>query len=514
MNDPESRGPGQGGPGSDSPGPHPSEPTAADASGAGGIGRRFLVGSVYLGASNWLTYALNFATQILIARMLGPEEFGLYAFVRAIYELLSIVGAFSLGAALVQSRDESARLYDTAMAISIGLGLVGALAAGAIAPVLWIHRGSEAAWLLVAMAFSLILLLASQVPNAKLERSLFYGRISAIAMVTGNLANLIAVGLVWSGVGAFSLAIRDVLIAILTLGLTTAWSGYRFRFQIEREAARALMRFARPMFFSRSILVVLQRIDNLVVGALLGNTAAGLYHQARFLSEAGVLATRPIAQLSFNLYARVSDDPVRLSRSYEIVNFFLIRVIFVGAVVLLVYPDETVRLLLGEKWLAASPLLRWLGLYAGALPVFMNLRQLFNGLGEVMRNVRINFLQLLVFAPAVLIACYAGSLAGVAAALMGSTLLALAMAWLYSGDLIARRPWRLLGTPAVAVALTAAGLIASASWLSAVPWYLRPPLASAVYLLVVLAVERTTLIREVGYLLTQLRGSRGDPTPG
>ena len=487
------------------PGPPPSA----------GLGKRFLVGSMYLGASNWFTYALNFATQILIARMLGPEEFGLYAFVRAIYELLSIVGAFSLGAALIQARDESQGLYDTALAMCVGLGFIGLLAAGAISPLLWIHRAPTAAWFLIVMSLCRIMMLSSHVPHAKMERHLRYGPISAIGIVTGNVPNFVAVGLAWTGVGPWCLVIRDVLVAALTLGLEMGWSGYRFRGRIERGAARQLMSFSKPMFFSRSVLVLLQRIDNLAVGAFLGNAATGLYHQARFLSEAGITATRPIAQLSFNLYARVRDEPQRLSRSYEIVNYFLVRLVFSGAVVLLVFPEETLRLLLGEEWLEAAPLLRWLAIYAALVPVFMNLRQLFNGVGEVMRNVRINLIQLAVFAPAVLAASLSGSLVGVAAALLGSTLLALGIAWWYSRDLVERHPLRLLATPALAFALTAFALTAAqtSGHVEAVAWYLRPGLPPLLYALIVVAIERRRLLVELRYLRTQLRGSRDSGSP-
>ena len=61
--------------------------------------------------------------------MLGPEAFGLYAFVFAISGFVSIIGAFSLGLALIQSREESQELYDTALAITVGLGLASLLPA-------------------------------------------------------------------------------------------------------------------------------------------------------------------------------------------------------------------------------------------------------------------------------------------------------------------------------------------------------------------------------------------------
>lgn len=479
-----------------------------------GLGRRFLMGGVYLGASNWLTYALNFAIQVLIARILGPEDFGLYAFVRAIFELLAFVGGFSLGAALLQARDESQPLYDTALAICVALGLISLLAACAISPLLWIHRSPTAAWFLLTMCFSQILSFSSQVPHARMERHLRYGPISAIGFLTGNVPNLIALGLAWGGIGPWCLVVRDALFAAMTLALELGWSGYRFRGRIERVAARELMSFAWPMFFSRGILILLQRIDSLAVGTMLGNAAIGLYQQARFLSEAGLTATRPITQLSFNLYARVRDDPRLLSRSYEIVNYFLIRLIFAGAVVLLVFPEETLRLLLGDEWLEAAPLLRWLAIYAAFMPVHMNLRQVFNAVGQVVRNVRINLLQVCVFGPAVLVASLTGNLAGVAIALTGSTLLALGVAWWYSRDLVARRPMRLLATPSFAFAISALVLWSAerVGLLAGVAWYLRPLLGPLVYGAVVLAIERRVLVSELGFLRAQL-GSAGGGAP-
>ncbi len=91
----------------------------------GDLGRRFLVGSLYLGFGSWASYSFNFATQILLARLLGPEHFGLYAFVFAINEMLNIIAGFSLSVALIQSREESQTLYDTAFAICASrVGLV------------------------------------------------------------------------------------------------------------------------------------------------------------------------------------------------------------------------------------------------------------------------------------------------------------------------------------------------------------------------------------------------------
>ncbi len=445
--------------------------------------------------------------QIVIARMLGPSAFGLYAFCFAINEFLNIVGAFSLNFALVQSREESQSHYDTAFAICAGLGGLGLLLAACVAPILGSQRSSEAAWILVVMAFARIPRLLSQVSEAHLERALRYGALSVSTSVASVVPNVVAVGLAWLGLGAWSLALRDLLMTTLLLVMTLLWSGYRFQARIERRSWRQLMSFSRPMFVSRGLEIVIERLDSLAIGVLLGNQATGFYHQARFLSEAGFVATRPIERTSFNIYSRLQDDPARLARSYTLVNYFLLRMMLAGAAVLLIFPGETVRLLLGEEWAEVAPILRWLALYAGLLPLFHNVKVLFHGLGRVGLMVRVRIVQAVFFAGAVLAATLAGSITGVAAGLLATTLLALGLAWRQAARLVDVAPLRMLATPLLLLG-ACAGVFAAlhaAGVLACVPWVARPFLPPVVYLLGLLAVEQETLLGELRYLADQLR---------
>ena len=135
------------------------------------LGRRFLVSGLQLGSANWLTYAVNFAIQIALARILGPESFGLYAFVLAINEFVNIIGAFSFGLALIQDREESQSRYDTALILYALIALGGLVISAGVAVFLLDLRGPTAAWFLLVMAGSRFFLLFAQVPQARLERS-------------------------------------------------------------------------------------------------------------------------------------------------------------------------------------------------------------------------------------------------------------------------------------------------------------------------------------------------------
>src|SRR5262245_16304364 len=116
-----------------------------------GFGRSVLLGTLYMGAGGWITYAFNFLIMIGVARLLGPADLGAYAFIAALNEFPNIVGLGSVGHAVLQSRDDSKALYDTAYSITGILGLIGLVAALAVAPVLYFARGPEAAWFILIL---------------------------------------------------------------------------------------------------------------------------------------------------------------------------------------------------------------------------------------------------------------------------------------------------------------------------------------------------------------------------
>lgn len=466
------------------------------------LGRRFLVGGFQLGVGQWLSTALNFVILLGVARLLGPEAFGLYAYVFAISAVLDIVGAFSLNIALIQARETSQSLFDTAAVASLCLGAVGLLAAALIAPALWAAHSPVAAWMLVALAVARVMRLLSQVPQAHLERHLRYGPLTVIGVVTGNVPNLLALGLAWWGIGAWSLVARDLAMTALLLGMTGAWSAYRFRGQVSRAAFHSLSKISRRLFAAVSVGAAAEHVDRVSIGAFLGDTATGLYQQARHLGELGNLAMRPVSRVALNVYARVQDDRGRLSRSHELLNSLLVRLVFAGAVALLCFPGAVIQLLLGEAWLGAAPLLRIFGIFAAVIPLTENVRVLFYGTGHVDRNIRVALLQLGWVVPGVALGCWLGSTEAVAWAVTTAAVAAFLGSWWWSRDLVERQPARLFAAPAGALLACVGGfaVLDAAGLLAWAPATLLPFLAPLAYAALLLAAERSSLIERARYL--------------
>ena len=473
------------------------------------LAQRFVTGSVFVSIGQFSSNAVNLGMQLVIARLLGPAEFGVYAFCFAITEFISILGSFSLSYALVQAEEARQEDLDTAFTISLVLGLVAIGVALALSPWIGTARSTQAAGILFLMCTMRMLMFVSQIPEAVLERSLRFRALTLTRAFATVVPNVVAVGLAWAGLGAWSLGIRDVLMGTSLVALCWAFSGYRFRARLSRSAWTKLMDYARPMFASRTIEILMERLDALAVATLLGNRAAGLYHQARFLSEAGFVATRPLERVAFIFFARVRNDPERLARGWALTNYFLLRVMLTGASALLLFPEQVVLLLLGEDWIDTAPLLRWLALYGALFPIFHNVKNLFYGLGEVARMVRVRIAQAVVFIAGVGYASFTGELRDMAIAVLVALGFALAYGWWRTRDLVESPPAARLARPFATLALTVIVVTGAmrATPLGQTPELLQPFIAPVAMAVLSFVLEPRRLPEEIRYLWQQLRAS-------
>jgi PST family polysaccharide transporter len=476
------------------------------------LGRRFLIGAFYIGFGSWGGTALRFAANLGIARLLGPQILGFFAFIFAVSELLTMALAFSIPLGLIQAPRSSQRHEDTALVITGALGLIGVVGAAALAPFLYVHRSPEAALIIVLLGLGRLVGFLGAIPLAKLEREVRYGAVAGINTSAGVIPVLSALLLAWLGAGVWALVAGNLLTAFMLFGLSFPISGYRYRRGFDRRIASELMAFGRPMWASRALEIALERIDRLLIGGFMGDLRLGLYHQARVLGETGVVVGNPIYRLVFNLYARVREDPPRLSRAFGLVNYFLVRLIFAGAATLIVFPEPTIRLLLGEGWLEASPLLRVFGLHAALLPVFENAKQLLYARGQARKVVMLRLMQLPLLLLGVAAAIAADRVVIVAASMSGVTVFGMVVGFFLGRDVALGALRESLLAPSMAIALTSFALCAPPllERLAELPYFVLPFLPPLLYAGLLLVFERTRLFRKLRTVYDMLRASSAD----
>lgn len=367
------------------------------------LGRQAVSSVAWASLSAYVRFALSFVGNVLLARLLLPDDFGQFALASAIAEILFVVTAWNLPQGMIQLQNEP-DVGDTAYVLSIfvAIGTVG-IAVGISAGLLLFYP-TKVVLVLVALCAVRACGVVSDVYAAHLERELRYKAFSIVRLLASNGSMVFGLALALIGWGVWSLVGRELIYFSLFL-FGCGWaSRWRFARRFNRATARRLVDFGFKTLLARGLESLYFRGDGLLVGSLAGTISLGYYDRARYVSESGHFTVNQGAvQVAFPLYSRLQGDCERLSWVSYQMQFVVARIMGLFALMLVLMPEQIVGFLYGQRWLPAAEVLRWLAVYAFLSPVVDNAKVLLTATGLLWEAVKIRFWQLGVAIPGIVL---------------------------------------------------------------------------------------------------------------
>lgn len=351
----------------------------------GVIARRAVRGSVWAAIGAYSTFVINFAGIAVLARHVSPAAFGTYALAQSYYEIFGAIGLLPFSQAVVQLGSLPA-IADTALIMAVVVRVALLLLSIPVALVVAHYNGRTVAMIFVLLGVVYIFDSIRSSMASVMERDLHYRGLSAAKMVSGIGASVVAVCAGVLGLGTYALVLRDALMVLFVVGIYVA-NARRWRLptgrSFDRDTARRVWRFAKSLFWVRSLDQVLARADRALLGNVLGLEGLGYFHQSKYLASLPQSAMAPATmQVAIATYSRVRDDRPRLGRAFELVQYFVLRVVPIVGLAAVLFPEEILRTLYGARWLPAAPTFRVLGIYATLLPILENYRSFATALQE------------------------------------------------------------------------------------------------------------------------------------
>jgi lipopolysaccharide exporter len=365
------------------------------------------------GLANSITMRLaSLLLGIVLARLLTPEAFGVFAVALTVQTILLNLADLGMSADLIRSRDWQRRAPTVA---SISLLSAGLLTVAMIvgAPVLASSLGSDqAAPVIALMSLSLVIAAAGVAPLATIQRefqqSRFFIIVATSFLVGGGLTVLLIVGFGW---GAMALAVGKLVEQACTVGLQFTFTRTRPRFGFDRSVARSALAFGLPVAGANALSWLVLNVDYIVIGRAAGAVTLGFYVLAFTVSTGPVNAlvqgVRNVALPGFS----------RLDRSKSAENFVssfalvLTAGLLVG-VLLATLAIPIVTVVYGSNWLGSAGALGVLALF-GAMRVVIDLAATFliaRGASKPVLFIQVAWLFALV--PAMVVGVNAGGLVG------------------------------------------------------------------------------------------------------
>ncbi len=252
----------------------------------------------------------TFLAGIAAARLIAPEEFGVFAVALTAHAIIVNVSDLGVSAYVVRHDGDLDSIGPTVTTIALASAALLAGAMALSAPWLSAQLGSgEAVDPVRILSLTVLLAGVSAVPGAVLTREFRQDKRFLADLANFVLSTGLLLALALAGGGALALAWSRVAgQAASTLVLLKAtpqrwWPGW------ERTAVRSVVAFGLPLVGSSFLGFLIANIDFIVIGRLLGAEPLGFYYLAHNIGSWPYVVMAPIvASVTVAAFSRVRHD--------------------------------------------------------------------------------------------------------------------------------------------------------------------------------------------------------------
>jgi PST family polysaccharide transporter len=314
---------------------------------------RTMSGMFWLLSGSGVQAVLRVAVIVVMARLLGPADFGLVAGALVLIDFVEVFSDLGIGLVIVQRHELEERHVRTGFTVSALLGLAFGAGLWLAAPALsQLMRMDGLTPVLRAMALVFPVDSLSLVASALLQRDLQFrtlARISVAAYVVGY--GLVGVTLALAGLGVWALVCayvaQTLAVSVALLAVRPHSKRLCFDWATLKEMTYTGAGFSAAQIFN----YVALKGDNAIVGRWLGAGALGVYTRAYGLMTMSVtIFGSAFDRVLFASLAKMQHERERMALAFRRGVALITLVILPLSAVMFVLAPEVIQVLLGPKW--------------------------------------------------------------------------------------------------------------------------------------------------------------------
>ena len=328
--------------------------------------KQTISGVKWLVGSSFLQKGIQLIATVILARILGPAEFGLFALAFIAIEALGLFKSMGFDSALIQRKGDIEKAANTVFFIMPFLGIVMYLILALSAPLIGkFMNNQDVVGVIKALGLIFIFSCLGKVPSALMEKNMQFKKVSIIELSSIIIYSLAAIILAFFKMGIWSLVVAYILKTLNSNILFWVFSKWRPRFEFDKKIALEMFHFGKFLFLGGVVMFLKMNLDNVLVGKLLGIATLGLYGIAfnisNFCSDYfGAKAYRVVYPAYSKLQSDIYDLRAAILKTLKYISIIAIPF---GAFIFL-FSKELLLLIYGEKWIEGSGVLKIL-VFAG-----------------------------------------------------------------------------------------------------------------------------------------------------
>ena len=295
---------------------------------------------------------LSLGSQFVLARLLAPSAFGQMAFLLFALDLAGRITSLQSEKGIIREKTDPQKVlhaYFTAEGIlNAFIGLI-LLITG---PFIMQAFDKPQLGLPLQIGAGILILRWLRTPLVLAKKELDFHIVTRITLFGELLKPIVSIFLAWQGFGFWSLFWGILAYEISQAILIWVWVPYRPKWVFERGRTIDMIRFALPLSASGLLSYWYWRIDDFWVGKLLGDEQLGYYWMAFTIPHTILGYIENLDRVTYPAFAKAEND-TQIRRGFELVTRFSAVILFLPAIISLLWAKPIITTLFGEKWLPA-----------------------------------------------------------------------------------------------------------------------------------------------------------------
>lgn len=282
--------------------------------------RRATSGARWTGTATGIRIVAQFVQLAVLARLLRVEDFGLMAMVNVVLAFAQAFADAGVSNAIIHYRDATREELSSLYWLNVSTGVAVFILVWLFSPAIaGVYHQPRLVHLLRAAGVIFIVGPMGQQFLVLMERDLRFRRLAVLEVTAILISSTTGIVLAWRGYGVWSLVWATILLFSIKSFLLAliGWSSWRPMARFVPSECRRFLHFGMFQMGERSLNLLGQQLDKIVIGILMGPKVLGFYDLAYRLIARPYQIINPIfTRVAFPVFSAVQTDRNRLRKGY------------------------------------------------------------------------------------------------------------------------------------------------------------------------------------------------------
>ncbi len=314
--------------------------------------QKVLTGTKWIAFGNIFTQILQIVSLVVFARLLSPDDFGMFAILMIFVGFLDMFTDMGTSAALIHIEKPSDKLLSSVFYFNIFVGLVLCVTLILLSnPISVFFENPQLTELLQIISITFILTSFGVVQKALYQKKLEFKHLTLIEVFSKLVAVIVGVSSVLLGLGVYSLLIQTLTNSFVLTVLIWVYSVWRPMKYFSISDIKNIWGYTANLTAFNFINYFARNTDNFLIGKFLGSSALGVYSLAyKIMLYPLQNISNVLLRILFPAFSQIQNDNKKFKKVYLRIIFYIAIITFPLMAGLIATADIFVDVLFGDKW--------------------------------------------------------------------------------------------------------------------------------------------------------------------